>query len=155
MHINGQISWIQNLSGSSWYAVKGSAHLTLQQHNLAMPLLCPWRVCVCVCVWGMGVKRTFGTRVLCRVFWSRWPHGRKRQHVPADSNSLIRIFTSAAYTHSSPISHTNRTPLAEDTHTHRGSLSAVVGVRCYTHIKSANLMRSLSSNIRFLNGGHS
>lgn len=42
---------------------------------------------------------------------------------------IIRIFTSAAYTHSSHISHTSRTPLAEDTHTetHRQAISFGLG----------------------------
>lgn len=116
---------------------------------------------MCVCVFGGWVLREHSEQDFCAVFsgpeapWEEAPACTCRFQL-----CLIRIFTSAAHTRTSHISHTSRTPLAEDTHTHAhactaGSLSAVVGVRCYTHIKSANLMRSLSSNIRFLNGGHS
>lgn len=71
---------------------------------------------------------------------------------------LTRTFTPAAYPHRNLISHTTRMPLSRDTHTHTHHMRAhthacgvikhnKVGVRCYTHINAANLVRSLSSSI--------
>ncbi len=109
----------------------GLTHLTLQQCNLAIPAqpsgcVCKREretvcVCVCVCVWGMGVmKREHSEQEYCVMFSG--PNG------PMGGNPAVyldrflpwitRTFTSAAYPHHNLISHTIRTPLAEDTHAH-------------------------------------
>lgn len=110
------------------------------------------RVCVgvCVCVFGGWVLRIEGT-LLCSLLQT--PMGENPDmYLNRFLLWITRTHASDIYSHCGPISHTIRTPLAEDTHTRTPACGVIkhnkVRVRCYTNVNAANLVRSLSSSIR-------
>lgn len=119
--VSGEYTALSVRDGSTWSSTKGSTHLTLQHYNLAIPVQPPGRVCVYVCVWGMGVKKRENiwnkSIALCSPVQSPMG-GNPAVYLDRFLPWITRTFTPAAYPHHNLISHTIGMPLAEDTHTH-------------------------------------